>query len=420
MTGSETNQDNLAVAQDFRCINFNAGPAAIPLEVLQQCQRELLNYRGTGASIMETSHRSTIFKELIAQVKSNYRTLLSIPDEYEIIFMPGGGMAQTSAILYNTLGRNMSEWAAYAVTGTWSKKAYEEADKLGYKRGLLCEPMQRRLPRAEEWFGNIGCGDYAEDCFTIPVEPPTLLHHCNNETISGMEYLHDPKELWKGKMPEKWLSKQVVWSMDASSNFCSKPINVANYDIIYAGAQKNVGTSGITVCIINKGRFGKGPSSEHCPSILNYKNYIDNDSCPNTIPNMPLYITGLVTDYLIKNGGLSAAEERASKRSKLLYNYIDHSDGYYSCPIEFGSRSRMNHVFRINKSDIENTSAPSLPHLQLEELFVKEAEKRHIIGIKGHRSVGGLRVSLYNSIKDKDVEDLIDFMTMFQEKYPKE
>jgi len=419
MSSRENKHEDNNMAQEFRAINFNPGPAALPLEVLYQCQRELLNYQGTGCSIMETSHRSKVFIELISKIKGNYRQLLSIPEEYEVAFMPGGGTAQTSAILYNSLANNATDWAAYAVTGAWSKKAYAEAGILGYKRGMLCEPMNRRLPRAEEWFGNIGCGDYAEDCFTMPVDAPSLIHHCNNETIGGMEYLVDPKETLKNKLPGNWISKDVVWSMDASSNFCSKPINVSNYDIIYAGAQKNVGTPGITICILNKGRFAKGPKTASCPSVFNYKTFIDNDSCPNTIPTMPLYITGLVTDHLIKNGGVAAAQERASKRSKMLYGYIDHSEGYYSCPIEFGSRSKMNHVFRINRNDVENTSAPSLPHHELEDLFVKEAAKRNIIGIKGHRSVGGLRVSLYNSVQEKDVEALVDFMAEFQEKNEK-
>eukprot|EP00915_Cephaloidophora_sp_WS-2016_P006203 GHVH01008179.1.p1 GENE.GHVH01008179.1~~GHVH01008179.1.p1 ORF type:complete len:223 (-),score=36.78 GHVH01008179.1:61-729(-) len=214
-------------------------------------------------------------------------------------------------------------------------------------------------------------------------------------------------------LPSDWSSSKIVWSMDASSNFCSKPLKVSNYGIIYAGAQKNVGTSGITVALVEKDRFSKGPAESTCPSILDYSLLLKNKSLHTTIPVFPMYLTGLIAEDLAARGGLAAAEDRAVSKSDILYNFIDNSDGFYQCKIDVESRSRMNHVFRICRTGSAGIIHPST---QLESKFVSEATRRGLIGLKGHRSVGGLRASLYNAVPVEHVVKLVDFMKEFQEK----
>jgi phosphoserine aminotransferase len=356
-----------------RVHNFNPGPAVLPLEVLQQAQAELLDYKGTGMSIMEISHRSKDFEAIVTDAQDDLRELLGVPADYRILFLQGGASLQFAMIPMNFLPAGAS--ADYIVTGTWSKKAVKEAQKLGTAR--LAANMEadnfNRLPTQSE----------------LKLDSQAAyLHFTSNETIHGVEYFTEP-------VPPAG----VPLLCDASSDFISHPIDVSKYAMLYAGAQKNAGPAGVVVCIIRDDLLEKVPGN--LPDLLDYKILAEKNSLLNTPPCWSIYIVGLVLKWVKGLGGLEAIQERNRTKAGLVYETIDASGGFYKGHA-ISDRSVMNVTFR-------------LPSDALEEQFAGEAKKRDLIGLKGHRSVGGMRASLYNALPLEAVQELVRFMKEFQQ-----
>ncbi|MBK7707774.1 MAG: 3-phosphoserine/phosphohydroxythreonine transaminase [Acidobacteria bacterium] len=350
--------------------NFSAGPAILPREVLEIAQRELISFEGIGMSVMEISHRSKTFAGVLHRAESGIRNLLDVPDNYRILFLQGGASLQFSMIPMNFLKGS----ADYIVTGAWGKKAVKEARKCG-NVNVICttEPTGfRSVPSPEELSFSPGA-DY--------------VHYCSNETIDGVEFKYD---LDAGGIP-------VV--CDASSNILSKPIDIEKYAIVYAGAQKNIGPSGVTLVIIRDDLLERVPENQH--SMLDYRALAANDSMLNTPNTWGIYLISLVCDWLERRGGVAGIERLNEEKARILYDAIDSSDGFYSGHAERAARSVMNVTFR-------------LPSEELESRFVAEATAAGFAGIKGHRSVGGIRASIYNAFPKEGVERFVEFMRNFE------
>ncbi len=354
--------------------NFSAGPAILPVEVLLKAQNELLSLNGIGMSVMEISHRSRHFEHILHQAENGIRQLLDIPENYKILFLQGGASLQFSMIPLNFLGK--SETADYIVTGAWGVKAVKEAEKCGNvnvifssaEMGFKSTPAQEELrfsPNAE------------------------YVHYTSNETIEGVEFKY---ELDGGVIP-------VV--CDASSNILSKPLDIEKYALIYAGAQKNIGPSGVTLIIIRDDLLARVPQNQH--SLLDYRAIAANESMLNTPNTWGIYIVSLVCEWLKEKGGVPAMEKINREKARVLYNAIDASDGFYAGHAEKSARSLMNVTFR-------------LPSPELESRFCAESESAGLNGLKGHRSVGGIRASIYNAFPKEGAEILADFMNDFAQK----
>ncbi len=357
-----------------RVHNFNPGPAVLPLEVLQQAQAELLDYKNTGMSVMEVSHRSKEFEAIVTEAQADLRELMGIPANYKILFLQGGASLQFAMIPMNF--RPAGSSADYIVTGTWSKKAFKESQKLGTAKAAanLEADNFNHLPAQSE----------------LKLDPQAAyLHFTSNETIHGVEYFTEP-------VPPAG----VPLICDASSDFVSRPIDVSKYAMLYAGAQKNAGPAGVVVAIIREDLLAKVPAN--LPNLLDYKALAEENSLLNTPPCWSIYIVGLVLKWAKGLGGLGAVEKRNLTKSGLVYKAIDDSGGFYKGHAK-ADRSRMNVTFRL----------PSEP---LEEQFAGEAKKFGLIGLKGHRSVGGMRASLYNALPVEAAQELVKFMKEFQQK----
>ncbi len=357
-----------------RVHNFNPGPAVLPLEVLQQAQAEMLDYKGTGMSVMEISHRSKDFEAIVAEAQAGLRSLLVIPENYKILFLQGGASLQFAMVPMNF--RPAGNSADYIVTGTWSKKAFKESQKLGTSKAAANLEGENftHLPVQSE----------------LKLDPQAAyLHFTSNETIHGVEYFTEP-------VPPA----NVPLICDASSDFVSRPIDVTKYAMLYAGAQKNAGPAGVVVCIIRDDLLARVPAN--LPNLLDYKALAEENSLLNTPPCWSVYILGLVLKWIEKLGGLKAIQERNQKKASLIYDTIDESGGFYRGHAK-ADRSVMNITFR-------------LPTEALEEQFVSESKKAELIGLKGHRSVGGLRASLYNALTVDSAGELARFMQEFQKK----
>jgi phosphoserine aminotransferase len=357
-----------------RVYNFNPGPAALPLEVLQQAQAEMLDYKGTGMSVMEISHRSKDFEAIVAETQTDLRDLMGIPANYKILFLQGGASLHFAMIPMNFRPAGAS--ADYIVTGTWSKKAFKESQKLGTAKAAASLEADNfnRLPAQSE----------------LKLDPQAAyLYYASNETIHGVEYFTEP-------VPPTG----VPLICDASSDFISSPIDVSKYAMIYAGAQKNAGPAGVVICVIREDLLEKVPTN--LPNLLDYKALAEENSLLNTPPCWSVYIVGLVLKWAKGLGGLEAIQKRNQTKAGLVYKTIDGSGGFYKGHAK-SDRSLMNVTFR-------------LPSEALEEQFASEAKKRDLIGLKGHRSVGGLRASLYNAVSVESAEELVKFMKEFQQK----
>jgi len=356
-----------------RAHNFNAGPAGLPLEVMQKAQSELLDYKGTGMSIMEMSHRSKEFEAMINEAEADLRELLNVPANYKVIFMQGGATLQFAMIPMNFRAAGAS--ADYIVTGAWSKKAIQEAQKLGATRAAADGKAANYNAVPEK----------------LDLDPKAAyLYYCANETIHGVEFFKEP-------VPPAG----VPLICDTSSDFMSRPFDVTKYAYVYAGAQKNVGPAGVVVGILREDMLERVPAN--LPAMLDYKVQAEEKSLYNTPPCFSIYMVGLVMKWIKKLGGLPAIEARNKAKAELLYKTIDASGGFYKGHALPESRSRMNVTFR-------------LPNEELEDTFAKEAKKLNMIGLKGHRSVGGMRASIYNAVELSDVETLVQFMQEFQKK----
>jgi phosphoserine aminotransferase len=356
-----------------RIFNFSAGPAVLPVSVLEQARSEMLNYRGAGMSVMEMSHRSKAFESIIRMAEADLRRLLNIPDNYKVMFLQGGASLQFAMVPMNLAPKGRS--ADYILTGSWGQGAIKEAKKLGAVReaATTADTNFNRLPKSEEVKFDSNAA---------------YVHFTSNETIFGVEFEEEPAV---GDVP-------LV--CDMSSNFVSKPIDVSKYGLIYAGAQKNAGPAGATIVIIREDLLERVP--EGLPAMLDYKNLAKNGSMYNTPPCFAIYICGLVFKWLLDDvGGLEKIHAINKEKAKVLYGAIDSSDGYYRGHAEKDCRSLMNVTFRLPSEELENK-------------FVKEATAAGLDGLKGHRSVGGLRASIYNAFPKAGVERLVEFMKEFQ------
>lgn len=361
---------------ESKVINFSAGPAKIPEEVLKKAQEELLHYQNEGISIMEMSHRSAAFTKLIQEAEQNLRDLLNIPSNYKVIFLHGGGTGQFAAVPLNLIN-SKEQVADYLVTGTWSSKAAAEAEK-------YCT-VNYVLPKTKKYTS-------IPDPKTWKMSPnASYVYYCDNETIHGVEYSFVPD------------TKDVPLVADMSSNFLTRPLDVTKFGLIYAGAQKNIGVAGVTVVIVREDLLlRKNPI---CPSILDYKLNSDNNSVYNTPATFSVYIMGLVFKWLKEKGGAKAMAERSAKKAEMIYNIIETSSGFYCSQIDPKSRSRVNIPFRIGSPEGDDA---------LEKKFLEEAQRRRMICLKGHRSVGGIRASLFNAMTIEETQILADFMKEFK------
>lgn len=356
--------------------NFCAGPAKLPDEVLQQAQIELMNFAGTGMSIMEVSHRSPGFMALAEEVVSDFRSLMSIPDNYSVLYMQGGATHQFSCVPWNLLGKSTK--SDYIDTGVWSQKAIKEARRLEgadvHVAGSANESGLHSVPRNSD----------------LTIRPDTTyLHYTPNETISGLEFDYIPE------------AAEIPLVADMSSCILSREYDVSKYGVIYAGAQKNIGPAGITWVIIRNDLLDQAVS--HMPALMNYQSVIKQDSMLNTPPTYSLYLCGLVFKWLKKQGGVSAIEKVNSLKSELIYDTIDQND-FYSNTIEPTGRSKMNVTF-------------SLADPSLDSKFIEESEKLGLYNLKGHRAVGGMRASIYNASSLESVQALSTFMNDFAKRY---
>lgn len=357
-----------------RVHNFSAGPAVLPEEVLAQARDEMLDWRGSGMSVMEMSHRGKEFESIIAAAEADLRTLMAIPEHYEVLFLQGGATLQFAMVPMNLMGPNGR--ADYIHTGEWAKKAIGEAQKFG-SVNVAATAEDRNfsyVPKRATWQLDPGAA---------------YVHLTTNETIGGVEYHGVPDT---GGVP-------IV--ADMSSHILSRVMDVSRYGLIYAGAQKNIGPAGLTIVIVARDLLGRAPKST--PTLLDYKVMAEGDSMVNTPPTYGVYIAGLVFQWLKRIGGLAEMERRNRAKAALLYDLIDGS-GFYMNPVAKEDRSLMNVPFRLRDE-------------ALDEKFLSEAKSHGLIQLKGHRSVGGMRASIYNAMPIEGVQALAAFMTDFARRH---
>ncbi len=354
-----------------RVWNFSAGPAALPEEVLCQAQEEMLDWHGAGCSVMEMSHRSKEFTSIIGQAKADLRELMAIPAGYKVLFLQGGATLQFAQIPMNLLaGRS----ADYIVTGSWSQKAFTEAQRIGSVRCAATTESSgfTRLPGADE----------------IRLDPfAAYLHLCTNETIHGVEI-----------SAERIADTGVPLVADMSSHILSRPVPVEKFGLIYAGAQKNIGPSGLTLVVVHRDLLGMAPLT--IPTVMDYAVMAENGSMLNTPPTYGIYIAGLVFQWLKRQGGLAGMAAINDEKARILYECIDQSGGFYTNPVDPDCRSAMNVPF-------------VLADAELDARFLAESKAAGLASLKGHKSVGGMRASIYNAVPLAGVQALVDFMNDF-------
>ncbi|MGA8767737.1 MAG: 3-phosphoserine/phosphohydroxythreonine transaminase [Candidatus Acidiferrales bacterium] len=358
-----------------RAFNFNAGPGALPLPVLERMREELLDYRGTGMSVMEMSHRSPEFEAISENAERALRRILGIPEDYAVVFLQGGGSLQFAMVPMNLYQAGKAVDVLH--TGSWTAKAIEELKKIAQYRLAASTETEKftRVPRSNE----------------ITLAPDaSYVAMCTNNTIEGTQWSQIP------------VTGSVPLVADMSSDIASKPVDVRQFGLIFAGAQKNLGPAGATIVIVRRDLAER--ANDKIAKILQYRTHIKERSLYHTPSTFAIYAIGLVLEWLEAQGGVAAIEKRNEAKADLLYGTIDAS-GYYRCPVERESRSKMNIVFRIAGGDEA-----------VEARFVKESEAAGIVGVKGHRSVGGMRASLYNAVSPEAVEALSSFMREFERK----
>lgn len=355
-----------------RVFNFSAGPSMLPLEVIEEVANELPNYKESGQSVLEMSHRSEVFDRIIKDAEADLRTLLKIPDNYKVLFLQGGATLQFSMVALNFMGG--SHKADYIITGSWAKKAFEEAKKYGDVRAVASSEDAKfsYIPKVKR-------EDFRADADYVYI--------CFNNTIYGTHFPYIPDT---GGIP-------LV--ADMSSCILSEEIDVTKFAAIFAGAQKNIGPAGVTVAIIREDMIGK--AHPMTPVYLDYKIHADKDSLYNTPPCFAIYVAGKCFKNLIEKGGVKAIEGKNREKAKKLYEAIDNSK-LFSCPVKNEDRSLMNVVMVTGNEE-------------LDKKFVKEAASKDLINLKGHRSIGGLRASIYNAMPEEGVEKLIEFMKNFED-----
>lgn len=353
--------------------NFSAGPAMLPVEVMKEAQAQFRNFNDMGVSVMELSHRSSEYIAVAKEAEQDLRDLLQVPDNYKILFLQGGGRGQFSALAMNLMGKNPN--ADYIVTGQWSKSAIAEAEKIGKVRVLNgFEGNDSTTPLARHW----------------DLDPnAAYVHYCVNETVEGVEYPFIPE------------TGDVPLIADMSSTILSRPLDVSKFGLIYAGAQKNIGPSGLAVVIVRDDLLDQ--ACPQTPIVMDYAAMAKADSMVNTPPTYAWYLAGLVFKWLKRQGGLEVMGERNKAKAELLYNYVDDSD-FYSNSVHPDARSWMNIPFQLNDDS-------------LNEAFLSQAQAAGLTTLKGHRSVGGMRASIYNAMPIEGVQALVDFMDVFAKQH---
>ena len=355
-----------------RCYNFCAGPAALPEPVLETARDEMLDWHGRGLSLMEMSHRSPEVVGVAERAEQTLRRLLNVPEDYAVLFLQGGASTQFAAVPLNLLGDRAG--ADYVNTGQWSKKAIAEGKRYGEVNVVATseETNFSTIPQRDSW----------------RLDPEAAyLHYTPNETIGGVEFFWTPQA-------------DVPLVADMSSTILSRPIDVGAFGVIYAGAQKNIGPAGLTLVLVRRDLLGR--ADPKCPAMLNWQVADENDSMYNTPPTFALYLAGLVFDWLEAQGGLAAMETLNRRKAEKLYGAIDGSD-FYANPVEIASRSLMNVPFTLADD-------------ALDKLFLQQSEEAGLLNLKGHRSVGGMRASIYNAVSEAAVDALITFMQDFEQR----
>jgi len=350
--------------------NFSAGPAVLPKAVLQRAQAEMLDWHGSGMSVMEMSHRGKEFTGILAKTEADLRSLLSIPQNYKVLFLQGGAIAENAVIPMNLLNGGEAD---YVVTGSWSKRSVEDAGAYGKINVVASSEADNftHVPAYSSWKLN---------------KNAQYLHICTNETINGVEF---------DGLPD---SGEVPIVADMSSHILSRPIDVSKYGVIYGGAQKNIGPAGLCIVIVREDLLGK--ASPLTPAVFNWKTQAENQSMINTPPTYSIYIAGLVFEWLLEQGGVAAIEKVNIAKANLLYDYIDSTD-FYVNKVAVANRSRMNIPFFLKDES-------------LNDAFLKGAEANGLLQLKGHRMVGGMRASIYNAMPIEGVQALISYMKAFE------
>ena len=355
-----------------RVYNFSAGPAVLPEEVLKTCAEEMMDYKGSGQSVMEMSHRSKVYDSIIKEAEADFRELVGVPDNYKVLFLQGGASTQFAMIPMNLMKNRVAD---FIVTGQWAKKAWQEAQKYG---------TANKIASSED-----KTFSYIPDVSDLPIsENADYVYICQNNTIYGTKYKELPDT--KGK----------ILVSDVSSMFLSEPMDVTKYGIVYGGVQKNVGPAGVTIVVIREDLI-TDDVLEGTPTMLKYKTHADSDSLYNTPPCYNIYVCGLVFKWLKKMGGLEVMKQKNEEKAKILYDYLD-SSKMFKGTVEPEYRSLMNVPF-VTDSD------------ELNAKFIKEAEATGFVNLKGHRTVGGMRASIYNAMPKEGVEALVNFMKKFEE-----
>jgi phosphoserine aminotransferase len=354
-----------------RIFNFSAGPAMLPAEVLSRAGDEMLDWHGSGMSVMEMSHRGPEFISIYEEAERDLRELLAVPENYKILFLQGGATLQFAQVPMNLLrGKDKAD---YVLTGEWSKKAVKEAQKYCHV-AIAASSEDRNFT-------------YAPKDWAIRSDA-AYVHYCSNETIGGVEYHAVPKA-------------DIPLVADASSHFLSRPMEVAKFGLIYAGAQKNAGPAGVTMVIVREDLIGQ--AAKGTPGVMDYKAQADADSMLNTPATYPMYVCGLVFKWLKQQGGVAAMERRNVAKAALLYDYLDRTQ-FYRNPVAKEDRSRMNIPFTLKDA-------------RLDAEFLKGADARGLVQLKGHRSVGGMRASIYNAMPIEGVQKLVEYMREFEKKH---
>lgn len=357
-----------------RVFNFSAGPCTLPVEVLEEARDGLMNWNGTGMSVMELSHRGSHFEGILEETESSFRRVFGVPDSYKVLFLQGGASMQNSMIPMNL--RPAGRTAAYVVTGAWGKKSYQDA-KFGGETHLAFDGKEGNYSTAPD----LSSLDYGDR--------PAYIHWTSNETIQGVEFQGDPE------LP-------ALSVCDMSSNILSRPCDVSKYGLIYAGAQKNMGPSGVAVVVLREELLPE--MNPGLPPMLDYRTQVENGSMYNTPPCWGIYMCGLNYKWVERQGGLGAMQKRNREKAQVLYDAIDQSGGFFKGHAEKACRSLMNVTFTL--------ADPALT-----DAFVQEAEKEKLDGLKGHRSVGGVRASIYNAFPLEGCETLAAFMKSFAAKH---
>ncbi len=358
----------------MRVFNFSAGPAVLPEDVLRKAAAEMLDWHGSGMSVMEMSHRGKEFIAIAAKAEADFRTLLAVPKSHKVLFLQGGAIAENAIVPMNLLGGKSA--ADYVNTGEWSKKSIKEAKK-------YCKVNVAASSEDANF-------SYVPAQSTWRLDPAAAyVHVCTNETIGGVEYSWTPD------------TGDVPLVADMSSHILSRPVDVAKYGVIYAGAQKNMGPAGLTVVVVRDDLLDR--ALPITPSVFHWKEQADAESMLNTPPTYAIYIAGLVFEWLLAQGGVAAVERNNVAKATLLYDYLD-ATGFYTNPVRREDRSRMNVPFKLRDESLDGA-------------FLKGAEERGMLQLKGHRSVGGMRASIYNAMPVEGVQALVDYMKDFERRH---